>query len=46
MSHVTVSGVWVECGIGVTCYGFCGSEDVGKGVTCYCFWYLEVGEKK
>ena len=21
MSHVTVSGVWVECGICVTCYG-------------------------
>ena len=41
MSHVTVSGVCVECGIGVTCYGFCGSEECGKG--CHMLLFLVFG---
>ena len=44
MSHVTVSGAWVEKGKSVTCYGFWGLE--GDGERCHMLRLLWFGGKK
>jgi hypothetical protein len=42
VSHITVSGGWKAKGQGVTCNGFWGLGEMGKGVTCTNgFWGLE-----